>query len=213
MIDVQAVSKVGSDGELGHSHWQSVPPWVIPLTSAGVPAAEGDSPRTRGILPVQYQWLSLHSAGGGMVKEAAILGFLFSLKVFILVFSRLRHASIHGSGCQMPLELLKEYLSTFLSSPHCILKKPQNKKPQKKPNKKPAASLLFQCNLCHEEIRQACQCDCQREETNCGSACERVLGTLRQGHWRVSFRLLECFFGGFCLTGFFVCLFGVFLMD
>lgn len=135
MIDVQAVSKVGSDGELGHSRWQSVPPWVIPLTSAGVPAAEGDSPRTRGILPVQYQWLSLHSAGGGMVKEASILGFLFSLKVFILVFSRLRHASIHGSGCQMPLELLKEYLSTFLSSPHCILKKPQNKKPQKNPTK------------------------------------------------------------------------------
>lgn len=89
----------------------------------------GDSLRTRGIFSLLCQQLSLLSTGWGMVEETAIL----NLRVFILVFSRLRHASALGSGCQMPLELLKEYLSTFLSSPHSIKKKSKPKKRQKKP--------------------------------------------------------------------------------
>lgn len=94
-----------------------------PADFSGSTCWGGDSLRTRGILPVLCQQLSLLSTGRGMVEGTAVL----NLKVFILVFSRLRHASVHGSGCQMPLELLKEYLSTFLSSPHSIRKKPKPK--------------------------------------------------------------------------------------
>jgi len=100
--------------------------------------------------------------------------FFFSLIVFIPVFSKSRHAATHGSGCQIPMASLKEYLSAFLS-PSCFQKK-----------KRPAAWLLFQCNFWHEEIKQLTPfwmsiSDCQREETNCGCMWEHVSGHTTRG--------------------------------